>query len=93
MTGQECDLMERVQNENRKLRAENAALREETVELREGLKQQTNNFMDACEEIKYLQEELRRQWFTAHSSECENLNYGEHTGECTWPMPKILEEK
>jgi len=42
---------------------------------------------------KALREELKRQWFMAHSSECENLNYGEHTGECTWPMPKILEEK
>ena len=40
-----------------------------------------------------LQEEGRRQWFMAHSGECENLNYGEHTGECTWPMPKILEGK
>ena len=39
-----------------------------------------------------LREELRRQWFIAHSSECENLDYGEHTGECTWPMPKILED-
>jgi hypothetical protein len=40
-----------------------------------------------------LREEGRRQWFMAHSGECENLNYGEHTGECTWPMPKILEGK